>query len=260
MEVGPETEQCDRSDVEDSNCIDRILRKDPKNRTENDIELLAKNFATNNFFQEKKKILDSKTINYLYRNLRLVEYEGKETVFNYGDKGDFYYILLTGEVVVKTPSPFVLQDSQFTPIALLTFLINFFEDVMWKTVHNGDYIRDLLIDAFQKVGYDVKQNEKIPAEKVLEALRKEIQNNRTGLHELIFKKATQRQHSSIKQLEIYCIQEVTKLGPGIGFGELALLRQEGRKATIQCTEASSFATLSRQDFANTIQKAEYFTQ
>ena len=84
------------------------MRKDPKNRTENDIELLAKNFATNNFFQEKKKILDSKTINYLYRNLRLVEYEGKETVFNYGDKGDFYYILLTGEVVVKTPSPFVL--------------------------------------------------------------------------------------------------------------------------------------------------------
>lgn len=41
-------------------------------------------------------------------------------------------------------------------------------------MHNGDYIRDLLIDAFQKVGYDVKQNEKIPAEKVLEALRKEI--------------------------------------------------------------------------------------
>ena len=43
-------------------------------------------------------------------------------------------------------------------------------------------------------------------------------------------------------------KEVVRLGEGSSFGELALLKTTGRAATIECTEPTKFATLSRKAY------------
>ena len=108
-----------------------VWNKEPKERTRADVELLAQTFALNKFFSQKRHELEEKTINYLYRNLRLMKSPAKEIVVNYGDHGDLFYIIFEGEVIVRVPHPFTLENEQFTPIGLLMILIEHFKDVIW---------------------------------------------------------------------------------------------------------------------------------
>ena len=62
-----------------------MWKKDPKDRTKSDVELLAQTFSTNKFLLEKRQELEEKTINYLFRNLRLMKLKAGEVVMNYGD-------------------------------------------------------------------------------------------------------------------------------------------------------------------------------
>ena len=47
------------------------------------------------------------------------------------------------------------------------------------------------------------------------------------------------------EITVRRFSEVVRLGEGFSFGELALLKKVGRAATIQCTQRTKFATLSR---------------
>ena len=51
-------------------------------------------------------------------------------------------------------------------------------------------------------------------------------------------------------------KEVARLGDGCSFGELALLKNDGRAATIVCSEKTSFATLHQKDYVWTIGQEE----
>ena len=42
------------------------------------------------------------------------------------------------------------------------------------------------------------------------------------------------------------------MSEGGSFGELALLKNSGRQATVTCTKPTSFATLARKDFRMTV--------
>jgi CRP-like cAMP-binding protein len=53
------------------------------------------------------------------------------------------------------------------------------------------------------------------------------------------------------------VQLVNKLGPGVAFGELALINEQPRMASIVCAEAGTeLAVLNKQDFKNIISKFE----
>ena len=51
-------------------------------------------------------------------------------------------------------------------------------------------------------------------------------------------------------------KEVARLTEGCSFGELALLKNEGRAATIICSKKTRFATLKRKDYVYTIGQEE----
>ena len=51
-------------------------------------------------------------------------------------------------------------------------------------------------------------------------------------------------------------KEVARLQDGCSFGELALLKNDGRAATIQCSMPTRFATLHRKDYIWTIGQEE----
>ena len=104
------------------------------------IQLLIDHFKTNKFLAETASTRDSETVFTLYRNLRMQECEPGEPVFRYGDRGGFFYIIIDGEVEVRTPSPVELDEESATPEGLLSFIVSFYHDIYWDKVPAGDRV------------------------------------------------------------------------------------------------------------------------
>ena len=90
-------------------------------------------------------MFENKTIMYLYRNMRYEEFGPSDIVFNYGDQGDLFYIIMEGEVIVKTPAPEVIEDDQATPEAFIIYIIEYFQEIYWEKLPEGNYLRDLFL-------------------------------------------------------------------------------------------------------------------
>ena len=52
-----------------------------------------------------------------------------DTIFKFDDKGDIFYIVLEGEVIVKTPAPFVIEPENKTPEMIFLYLMRFYKDI-----------------------------------------------------------------------------------------------------------------------------------
>ena len=74
----------------------------------------------------------------MYRKLRYRTYEANETVFEYGDVGELFYIIMEGEVIIKVPSPGMLEGERATAENfLLHYLICDFDSVNWHKLSHG---------------------------------------------------------------------------------------------------------------------------
>ena len=52
--------------VDEKKEIERILKLDPKDRTNNNIKRLNRSFDSNRFFKQQAELFESKTIKYLF--------------------------------------------------------------------------------------------------------------------------------------------------------------------------------------------------
>ena len=77
-------------------------------------------------------------MHYLYRNLRLSKHKANQNICTYGEKGDLYFIILEGQVLVKTPSEHRLQGESFSALCFLVFLIEYCNDILWIQLNNGN--------------------------------------------------------------------------------------------------------------------------
>ena len=48
------------------------------------------------------------------------------SVFNYGDKGNLFYIILSGQIEVWSPQPVILLNRETTPYGIVSFIVTFF--------------------------------------------------------------------------------------------------------------------------------------
>ena len=55
-------------------------------------------------------------------------------MFNYGDAGNHFYILIQGSVDVRVPMPVQLEDDEATPISVLNYIIENYDDIYWKAI------------------------------------------------------------------------------------------------------------------------------
>ena len=60
----------------------------------------------------------------------------------------------------------------------------------------------------------------------------------------------------VTSMTVARMKEVARLNDGCSFGELALLKNEGRAATITCIQRTRFATLHQKDYVWTIGQEE----
>jgi hypothetical protein len=73
----------------------------------------------------------------VFMHLRMAEHKAGETVFNFGDRGQLFYIIIEGEVEIRTPCLVELENEQVTPMGVLAFCINHLEDIFWDRIQSG---------------------------------------------------------------------------------------------------------------------------
>ena len=73
------------------------------------------------------------------------------------------------------------------------------------------------------------------------------------MHETVFKMVL---NQVTQEVAVSYFKEVARLAEGGSFGELALLNNKARAATVICTRNTRFATLARKDFRVTVGQEE----
>lgn len=90
----------------------RLLRLPPESRTSRDIEILMEATAGVEFFRSFKDIDSSDEVHRECVKVMTLQYcRANEIIFNYGDSGDCFYVLLKGQVSIQTPNFNVVTES-----------------------------------------------------------------------------------------------------------------------------------------------------
>ena len=95
-------------------------------------------FRSNYLLKDVLKTKDEKSSFELCEKLRLEEYKAGQTVFNYGDPGSYFYVILSGSVEVRVPNPIILEQDSATPEGLISFIIMYFYDICWNLIPRGE--------------------------------------------------------------------------------------------------------------------------
>jgi hypothetical protein len=51
-----------------------------------------------------------------------------------------FYIIIKGEVEIRTPSPIELENESATAEGILVFIVTYFEDIYWHKIYQGEKI------------------------------------------------------------------------------------------------------------------------
>ena len=104
--------------------------------------MLMDYFKNNAFFKRtmEERKGDNQTIQNLFSHLRIQECKARETVFLFGDRGKMFYIIIKGEVEIRTPSPVELENESATAEGILVFIVTYFDDIYWQKIYQGEKI------------------------------------------------------------------------------------------------------------------------
>ena len=89
---------------------------------------------------------DEKTHFELCEKMRLEEHKSGQVVFNFGDTGTYFYVILRGKVDVRVPQQITLEQDSATPEGLVSFLIMYYKDICWNQISWGEKVLKLLHD------------------------------------------------------------------------------------------------------------------
>jgi CRP-like cAMP-binding protein len=113
-----------------------ILQINSAHRLKSDVAKLQKYLAINPFIAGEVQKLknDPDMLQLLFQSLKVDEQAKGSFVFNYGDEGSTFYIILSGEVQIRVPTPVELEGDSATPEGLLVFLVTYFEIICWDKI------------------------------------------------------------------------------------------------------------------------------
>lgn len=141
-----------------------------------------------------------------------------DVVFNYGELGFEYFVIIRGRVQVLVPTSvqFASRDQYIESMA------DNYENIVWKTVDNIEDIK-----------FSVR------------SLIKERQDRRRGGHEEEIPNKQSKDNGEGAYRYSY-LKEVAVFGKGQSFGELALTTDGIRSATIVCLDTpTDFAIMNK---------------
>lgn len=154
-----------------------------------------------------------------FKSMEFKTYKQNEVVFNYGDQGDLFYVILKGKVSVKVPTIVYKELDENQLYEILNT-----EDPEWK-----NWILTYTI------ANNVPQEHR---EKSLASMRRPSMIKKV--------KPKVEETSTKKMYRINYLKHVAELQAGDGFGELALMNNKPRAASIiALSQPTKLATISK---------------
>jgi CRP-like cAMP-binding protein len=211
----------------------RPFLKRPSHRTDSELASITKTISNIKFFQSISEGKNYSTIlSEVAKTLSVEVYEAGECIINYGEVGSKFYIILVGRVSVLIPT--IDNRSGSRPSSKLEIRASLsrrslFQETRIKTQQKQEKREIDALKAFVEQGLKINRKDTIKLD--MNYL------NRIGI--------------------INEMKEVAELKTGDSFGELALISDKPRAASIESREITVVATLSKIDFKKVlIQEAE----
>ena len=247
--------------------ISSILSIPPHLREMNHIENLLDLTKNVHFFQRLSAEQESTEMHQQCCQRMLLEtHEKNNILFHFGDKGDKFYIILKGSVSVKIPSN--------KKITLSKENLNKFQNLLAPDVKNMNESHEINNIAEQKSENNVVIKISDMLNKLTDISYKNEEEDNEMQHILtteaknlmkMFKKSLNKEKKILLgviknpdgkkvEVEIDEFNEIGVLTNGDSFGELSLISDAPRAATIQVLENSAFLVLNKQDFKKILGK------
>eukprot|EP00347_Sterkiella_histriomuscorum_P011829 403370944 len=267
-----------------------ILQKDYATRSNQDLLILNNYFLqSNEFFRKLSEQKSQLTMLQLFKCLNLEFYDYGSTIFNYGDQGDSFYVILQGQVGIKVPTDFILEFGNYYEIYM--YLINRYRDVVRLRDSHSKVVKKMIdiigidslnsyhmnsIDDFYLVisgllssnqnsdtsfisseylekSILADQNQSLAKIKKFDGQREQFLNE--FLRQIQIQK-DQAFKTQKFQISIQLLDQVNRLSPGQSFGELALLTEKPRIATAQALSQHDIQNQSLQDYYFNTEKSD----
>ena len=248
----------------EANCkdISLILRISPQFRLSTHIDNLLYLTKDVQFF---KRITMEQDSNDIHREcckvMNLEEYSNEDIIFNFGDKGDKFYIILSGSVSIKIPSKKKILVSKDTVNKIEKILesdnesnIDSEEEIpeTTKKLREG-HVTIKILDVMNSLQFTkyLKDSETDEKQCILDTEEKILLNvfkNKVKQEQKVLMNFVKQSEWETVEVELDDFIEVGILHTGSSFGEIALISERPRSATIQVRERSSFLVLYKTDF------------
>ena len=204
--------------------------KHPNKRTIEDINHIM-NLTSNVPFL--RKITEEKNSDFIHREackyFKLQYFQRGEFVINFGEMGDEFYIILRGKVGVYMPHKLIKSKNTFTDKEIVRSLTKRFlepdETIHPEIIKAEEYLKQIF------------ESQLIVQLNILKHV--DIKINLKFIKE----------YGKIEEMK-----EVSQLKEGDNFGELALINDKPRAASIMCKEFCIMAYLSKSEFSRILGK------
>jgi CRP-like cAMP-binding protein len=219
-----------------------ILRLAPHNRKNSDVLKLMDLTANIEFFKKVSEEEKTKEVHMsCCQVMGLEEFPADAAIFKYGDIGDSFYIILKGSVAVQIPTkkiikrpiqPIVEEQKESHKDSNVESRLN---GGRRSTLGGKNLVQQISTINQQKPKLDQSEKSNNASRDRLE----EIPESPDDTDEVIY-----------EEIEVIEFIEVAKLHAGASFGELALMNDKPRAATIKCSAYTICAVLKKNDFKN----------
>ena len=236
--------------------IKQILKKQPVDRSGDDIQALKIYFKDNPFFQKYGKENGEKWLTLIYNAMKYESVKNNNYVIRYGEFGTTFYIILKGKVEVRIPVP---MSEEFTFRELLAYIFKNYEFIIKN--ENSSKMLEIVkfyfpewIEKGKKGKFNLNKD---IAEDILygEHSKKYLEKHGGWFPAFLEINQEGEKIEVKKSFEFMYLKAVTTLQNGVGFGELALLNDKPRAASILTLEDTHFALLEKEDFNKIMAKA-----
>ncbi|CAK74478.1 unnamed protein product (macronuclear) [Paramecium tetraurelia] len=206
------------------NQIIEILQKDQSIKTNQEVDITRKAFISLKFFQDLEQQMGQEMVSNLYRQLSHETIKARQVVFNIGDIGKKFYIILSGSAWVLIQKK-GLQDGN---------------QIGEEEKKNEESLRR---QNTRKA--TLKHQQSMMKSKKFKKQATFFTETNQVLMDEVYAKMTD---AEFIECQFPTLQKVGQMKAGDSFGEIALTKQVPRTATIVAAEDTNFATVSREQF------------
>ncbi|KAL4505385.1 hypothetical protein ABPG72_002447 [Tetrahymena utriculariae] len=216
-----------------------ILRKQIKNNLEmRFLQQVIQNISI--FKQNPGMVSDQLISSNLFKQLKHEFYPRRTVLFNYGDQGDKYYILLKGSVYCLLPDSQLSEEQRSNNQSL-----NLQQNRPHSPQSNRSQNQQEQLEKEDNPKF-LKILQNITAQKKTFAFFAKLGMAQNFLEEIREEQALTDEEYMRKKFPDF--KAVKQIGPGESFGEIALMINKGRTATIFLKEDTHFMSLSKEGF------------